>query len=283
MTTRRRVSGRELSLSTLSIVIPALNERANIAKLIDGIPYGELAACGWDTELLVVDNGSVDGTGELARQLGARVVVQPVRGYGNAYKAGFANSTGSVIATGDADLTYPFDDLPRLLDVLLTERIEIMTTNRLHPANREAMKPSHTFGNRVLSSISRGLFRNGLADSQSGMWIFRRYVWDWLDVRSGGMPFSQEIKNEAHRKGFHCAELPIEYRVRGGDVKLNAAKDGVRNLTQLFGHRCRRAGAMRPPLRAVVTAGHPVPRSIHEVSVRAEEATGALAADGTRR
>lgn len=270
-------------MSTLSIVIPALNERANIAKLIAGIPYAELTAGGWDTELLVVDNGSVDGTGQLARELGAEVVVQPVRGYGNAYKAGFANCTGSVIATGDADLTYPFDALPRMLETLLHDRIEFMTTNRLHPANRAAMKPSHTVGNRVLSAFSRMLFRNGVVDSQSGMWVFRRYVWDWLDVRSGGMGFSQEVKNEAYRKGFRCTELPIEYRVRGGDVKLNAARDGVRNLAQLFGHRIRPAGSARPPIRAAMAAGHPVSPALPVGAdpLATAEPAGTLVADRT--
>lgn len=72
------------------------------------------------------------------------------------------------------------------------------------------------------------------------MWIFRRHIWSHLDVRSPGMPFSQELKNEAYRKGFRCAEVPIEYRHRGGDVKLNAVQDGIRNLRQLFSHRMRR-------------------------------------------
>jgi hypothetical protein len=71
------------------------------------------------------------------------------------------------------------------------------------------------------------------------MWIFRRHVWHHLAVRSGGMPFSQEIKNDAYARGFRCGEAPIEYRVRGGEVKLNALRDGLRNLTQLAAHRLR--------------------------------------------
>jgi len=226
-------------LNTLSIVIPALNEAANLPAVTASVPVGELAAAGWLTEILVVDNASTDGTAEVARSLGATVVSQPRRGYGNAYHAGFSAATGDVIATGDADCTYPFDALPDLLRTLVDGDVEFMTTDRLGRRNRSAMKPSHRVANHALSALSRTLFGNGLRDSQSGMWVFRRYVWSGLDVRSTGMAFSQEIKNSATRAGFRCLEVPIEYRTRGGEAKLNALPDGMANLRQLFEHRFR--------------------------------------------
>jgi hypothetical protein len=122
---------------------------------------------------------------------------------------------------------------------LSEQRLDFLSTNRLGTENREAMKPSHRLGNQVLTFVSRNFFRSPFRDSQSGMWIFRRHVWQHLDIRSGGMPFSQEIKNDAYVKGFRCGEVPIEYRVRGGDVKLNALRDGLRNLSQLVTHRLR--------------------------------------------
>lgn len=155
-----------------------------------------------------------------------------------------------MIATGDADRTYPFDALPHLLRTLLDHDVEFMTTDRLGRANSAAMKPSHTLANRVLSAISRVLFRNDLRDSQSGMWVFRRYVWSRLDVRSTGMSFSQEIKNAATRAGYRYLELPIEYRKRGGEVKLNAFRDGTQNLRQLFEHNFRKS---RPVLHRAMT------------------------------
>ena len=226
-------------MNTLSIVIPALNEAANLPAVTASVPVGELAAAGWLTEILVVDNASTDGTAEVARSLGATVVSQPRRGYGNAYHAGFSAATGDVIATGDADCTYPFDALPDLLRTLVDGDVEFMTTDRLGRRNRSAMKPSHRVANHALSALSRTLFGNGLRDSQSGMWVFRRYVWSGLDVRSTGMAFSQEIKNSATRAGFRCLEVPIEYRTRGGEAKLNALPDGMANLRQLFEHRFR--------------------------------------------
>lgn len=231
----------------LSIVVPALNEVHNIAAVVDSVPFHTLASLGWETELVVVDNASTDGTGELALSLGAIVVLQPDRGYGHAYRAGFAVATGDVVVTADADRTYPLDHTPQLLAHFQEAELDFLSTNRLLPANRGAMSASHEVGNRVLSAVSRLLFGHRFVDSQSGMWIFRRSAWDALDVRSGGMPFSQELKNEAHVKGLVCGEIEIEYRQRGGLVKLNAFRDGVRNLTQLVTHRFRRANSETAP------------------------------------
>ncbi|MFF9011750.1 glycosyltransferase family 2 protein [Streptomyces sp. NPDC014870] len=240
-------------MSSLSVVMPAYNEASNLPAVIATVPVAELAEAGWETELVVVDNASTDGTGDVARSLGARVVPQPQRGYGNAYHAGFAAARGDVIATGDADCTYPFDALPGLLTVLDALDVEFLTTDRLVPGNREAMHPTHAMGNHVLSTVSRLLFHNGLHDSQSGMWVFRRYVWQSLDVRSTGMAFSQEIKNAATLAGCRCLEVPITYRVRGGEVKLHALHDGTANLCQLFVHRFRRQGTST----AALPAGRP--------------------------
>ena len=228
-------------MPAISIVIAALNERENLPPLVESIPLDGLARQGWEPELLVVDNGSTDGTARVAERLGARVIVQPVRGYGNAYKAGFANAQGDIIATGDADLTYPFDYLPGLLSYFEEEQFDFLSTNRLVSSNQGAMKPSHTLGNVALSFVSSTLFRTPFKDSQSGMWIFRRHVWQHLDVRSGGMSFSQELKNEAFVKRFRCGEVEIEYRPRAGEVKLKAGTDGLRNLLQLLVHKVRAA------------------------------------------
>ncbi|MFD7734717.1 glycosyltransferase family 2 protein [Kitasatospora phosalacinea] len=240
-------------------MIPALNEASNLPAVVACVPVEELSEQGWATEIVVVDNASTDATAEVAGRLGARVVSQPTRGYGNAYQAGFEAATGDVIATGDADCTYPFDKLPELLRTMDERDVEFLTTDRLHRGNRKAMKPSHFVANHALSTLSRVLFRNGLRDSQSGMWVFRRYVWHGLDVRSGGMAFSQEIKNSATRAGFRCLEVPIEYRVRGGEVKLKALPDGMGNLRQLFAHRFGRRHAAVPVQADAEQAAAPAP------------------------
>ena len=241
-------------MPSVSVVIPAYNERENLEALMAGVPVAALAAAGWSTEVLVFDNASTDGTGALAAALGARVLVQPVRGYGNAYKAGFSNAVGDVLACGDADLTYPFDALPALLAEFQADQLDFLTTDRLHPENQGAMSESHMFGNHVLSTLSRRIYHGGARDSQSGMWLLRRSAWSSLDVRSGGMAFSQEIKNEVLLRGLRWREVAIEYRHRGGEVKLNATRDGLRNLAQLVHHRYRRGD----PRRATMQPGAPV-------------------------
>ncbi|HXT82754.1 MAG TPA: glycosyltransferase family 2 protein, partial [Verrucomicrobiae bacterium] len=156
------------------------------------------------------------------------------RGYGNAYKAGFANATGDVIATGDADLTYPFSDLPKIIKKMEREGLEFINTNRLKYVDPRVMTPSHIFGNWLLTSITKILFNLPFVDSQSGMWIFKSYIWNYLDVKSSGMPFSQELKIEAFIKGFKCAEVPVRYRARAGETKLNTVRDGSKVMLQMF-------------------------------------------------
>ena len=131
----------------LSVVIPALNEEHSIADVLQEIPISELRDMDYDVELIVVDNGSADCTAHVACVHGASVVVQPVRGYGNAYRAGFAYATGDVVATGDADLTYPFADLPEILTLMEQRDLEFVTTDRLSGLRDGVMTRSHIFGN----------------------------------------------------------------------------------------------------------------------------------------
>jgi glycosyltransferase involved in cell wall biosynthesis len=229
----------------ISVVIPALNEEEGIGAVIDQIPVGRLKSAGYGTEILVIDNGSSDKTAEIARAHGARVIVQPIRGYGNAYKTGFANATGDIIATGDADMTYPFDSLPEILERMERDNLEFITTDRLSLLNPEAMSQWHLFGNVFLTKLARLLYGWPYKDSQSGMWVFKRSIWPKLDVHSKGMPFSQELKLEAYMKGFRNAELPIEYRVRAGQVKLSGLGDPIRTTSHLFMKRLRSHGRAR--------------------------------------
>ena len=118
--------------------------------------------------------------------------MQPVRGYGNAYRAGFAAARGEVIATGDADCSYPFYALPDLLRRLDEDRLDFLSGNRLHRENRRAMKPSHFVANLLLTGLSRRFFRSPFRDSQSGMWVFR--------VRSGNTSTYERRAWRSHKR-----------------------------------------------------------------------------------
>jgi glycosyltransferase involved in cell wall biosynthesis len=240
-------------MRTISIVIPALNEEKGIGAVLQEIPIRRLNKMGYSVEVLVIDNGSTDKTPHIARSHRARVIIQPVRGYGNAYKAGFANATGDVIATGDADLTYPFEILPQVLAQMEAENLDFINTDRLSSLDPTAMSRSHVFGNWLLTVATRVLYGWPYNDSQSGMWIFKRLIWQELDVRSSGMPFSQELKIEAYWKGFRCAELPITYRARAGEEKLNTISDGLGNIMQLARKRLQISRTPRTVPMAAIT------------------------------
>lgn len=242
-------------MKTISIVIPALNEEHGIGPVIREIPIRKLKKMGYEVEVLVIDNGSEDKTPHIARDHGARVIIQPIRGYGNAYKAGFANAHGDIIATGDADLTYPFSVLPDVIRKIEQENYDFINTDRLSKLDPKVMSFSHQLGNKMFTIATRWLFHWPFKDSQSGMWIFKREVWDRVDVRSSGMPFSQELKIEAFARGFKCAEVPIHYGARAGHEKLNTVRDGLGNLSQLVKKRFLEYGATLP---------RPCERSLHE-------------------
>lgn len=221
----------------ISVIIPALNEEKGIEAVVGQIPVKKFQEAGHSLEIIVVDNGSTDRTAEIATAAGAKVISQPLRGYGNAYHAGFGSASGDIIVTGDADMTYPFDATPQLVEFLLDNDLDFLNTNRLHGSNKDVMASVNFFGNQFFSILSQILFRWPFRDSQSGMWIFKRSIWPALNVKSGGMPFSQELKIEAFMKGFKCGEIPIEFRSRVGKVKLNIIKDGFGNLFSLLRKR----------------------------------------------
>jgi dolichol-phosphate hexosyltransferase len=212
-----------------------MNEETSIGKVIDEIKE-TMRGTRYGFEIIVVDTNSKDRTREIAQKKGARVVEEPRRGYGRAYKTGFEKASGEIIATLDADCTYPAEDIPQLSDRLLAEDLDFITTNRMARMEEGAMSTMHRFGNWVLNLTTKVLFRVSFKDSQSGMWIFRREAYSKLDVQADGMPFSEEIKIEAFRK-LRTIELPITYKRRVGEVKLSSWKDGWKNFKFLWKKR----------------------------------------------
>ncbi|OGS44633.1 MAG: glycosyl transferase family 2 [Euryarchaeota archaeon RBG_13_57_23] len=217
----------------VSVVIPTMNEEGSIGTVIDEV---RKSLASRPFEILVVDTNSKDRTREIAREKGAVVLDEPRRGYGRAYKTGFEKASGEFIVTLDADMTYPAEDIPGLLDMLESKQLDFITTNRFARMQKGAMSAKHRFGNWVLSVTTRVLFRVKLKDSQSGMWVFRKAVLKDLEVESDGMAFSEEIKVEAFRKK-RATEVPITYRIRVGEVKLSSWRDGIGNLKYLFKKR----------------------------------------------
>ena len=223
-----------MTQAKVSVVIPTMNEEGSVGLVIKEIHD----AFGQDlpVEIIVVDTDSTDRTRDIAAAAGAVVVEEPRRGYGRAYKTGFERASGDIIATLDADLTYPAADIPQLADMLVSRDIDFITTNRFAEMEEGAMRAKHRIGNWLLSATTRILFRVRVKDSQSGMWVFRSSILPKLELTSDGMAMSEEIKIEAFRK-LKAIEVPISYRIRIGEVKLNSWKDGIGNLKFLFRKR----------------------------------------------
>ncbi len=219
----------------VSVIIPTLNEEESIGHVLDKIPRDPK----YEWEIMIVDGDSKDKTREIAENKGARVIIEKRKGYGRAYKTGFAAATGDIIVTLDGDDTYPAEKIPELVDYLLKNDLDFISCERFSKMQKGAMSATHKFGNWVLTITTRILFGVKIKDSQSGMWVFRKEILKDLNLTSDGMPFSEEIKIEAWRK-FKCEEVPIEYRERKGEVKLNTWRDGLKNLKFLFKKRFKR-------------------------------------------
>lgn len=227
----------------VTILLPTLNEEGGIGPTLDSIDRAAFAKEGWELDVLVVDGASTDRTKEIAEARGAKVLVEPRRGYGRAYKTGLAAATGDVIVTGDADGTYPFDQAHTFVKHLLTHGRDFLSGDRYARLEPGAMSGKHRFGNWVLSSSARVLFGLRLRDSQSGMWVIRRSALAKLDLETlaDGMAFSQEIKIRAIRRlGGRFEEIPATLRPRIGEPVLSSWRDGLGNLRRLFALRLRK-------------------------------------------
>jgi hypothetical protein len=181
-------------------------------------------------EVIVVDNGSEDGSGELARAAGATVIYEPRRGYGSAYLAGFSAARGDYIVMIDADLTYDFRDIPRFVQEL-DGGAEFVMGDRMNGIDPGAMPWLNRYvGNPVLSGFLNFLFKTNVRDVHCGMRAFRRDVLPRLDLHSTGMEFASEMVIRAAKEQLDIREFPIALHPRGGRSKLSPLRDGWRHL-----------------------------------------------------
>lgn len=219
---------------SITVVIPCLNEEQGIERVLRAMPA-------FVDEIVVVDNGSTDRTADIAHSFGAKVIREDVRGYGRAYKRGFAVATGDVIVTLDGDHSYPPDAISYLLEAFLHLEADFLNASRFPVRDRHAMSFKHKFGNLILSIAMSLLFFRFVRDSQSGMWVFRRSILERMSLESDGMAFSEEIKIEALLDPqTRFEELSIMYSSRLGEIKLNPWRDGIHNLLFLLKKRFAR-------------------------------------------
>jgi glycosyltransferase involved in cell wall biosynthesis len=219
----------------VSVVIPCLDEAESIESCVLAA-QNTLADGDYEGEVVVVDNGSTDGSGELAAGAGARVVREPRRGYGSAYLAGLDAARGRYIVMLDADMTYDAGELPRFVEALENGG-DMVLGNRMKGIEPGAMPWLHRHvGNPVLTGLLNRLFGTKVKDAHCGMRAVRSEALPRLDLRTTGMELASEMVIRAAKADLDIRQFPIEYHRRRGESKLATWRDGWRHLRFLLVH-----------------------------------------------
>lgn len=216
----------------VSVVIPCLNEANSLAFCIDKAVTA-FRTSGLSGEVIVADNGSTDGSIQIAETHGARVVPVEERGYGSALRAGIAAARGPFIIMGDADDSYDFSEVPRFAE-MLRQGYDVVMGNRFRGEIKPSAMPWHHkyIGNPGLTALLNLFFRAGIGDSHCGMRGFTRAVYERMDLRSTGMEFASEFVIKAAQLGARITEIPITLwpDKRGRPPHLRSFRDGWRHL-----------------------------------------------------
>lgn len=220
----------------VTILMPCLNEAETLAVCVRKA-QAAIEALGRPGEVLIADNGSTDGSQEIARSEGARVIPVPVRGYGAALIAGIQNAEGKYVLMGDADDSYDFGHLPRFV-AKLEEGNDLVMGNRFKGGILDgAMPPLHRYlGNPVLSFLGRLFFRVPTGDFHCGLRAFRRDAMLALNLRTTGMEFASEMVVKSSLNHLRIAEVPTTLKPDGRSraPHLRTWRDGWRHLRFLL-------------------------------------------------
>lgn len=236
-TARQAATGDELLLGaesdispTLTVIMPTLDEEDGIGECIEMVKRG-ISKIGVTTEIIISDS-STDRTPEIAREMGAIVVEPDKPGYGYAYRYAFNNARGDYIAIGDADTTYDFEDIPRLLNEIIDGNADIVMGSRLDGEIKPgAMPPLHQhIGNPLLTKFLNTFYGAGVSDAHSGFRIIDRQALAELNLNTTGMEFASEMIMEAGAQDMQIEEVPITYHEREGDATLDSFQDGWRHV-----------------------------------------------------
>jgi glycosyltransferase involved in cell wall biosynthesis len=214
----------------ISVVIPCLDEEAAVGTVVEQAWEG-ITRSGLTGEVIVVDNGSSDGSARVAAAAGARVVYEPRRGYGRAYLTGIEHAAGDYLVMADADGTYPVQELGAFVDSLESGNDLVLGSRFEGTIHQGAMPWSHRrIGNPILTGLLNRLFGIRVSDAHCGMRAVRHSALQKLDLHSTGMEFASEMVFKASRRELPVGEIPIDYYPRTGESKLSRYGDAWRHV-----------------------------------------------------
>ena len=220
----------------LTVVIPCLNEAATIGRCV-GDALSAMRTAQIAGEVVVVDNGSTDGSPAIAAEVGARVVVEAIPGYGSALRRGCDEARGSFILMGDGDESYDFSQLEPFVEGLRGGADLVMGTRIRGTIMPGAMPWKNRYiGNPLSTGLLNRFFRAEVSDVHCGMRALTKDAYQALDLRTTGMEFASEMVIRAAMSGMRIAEVPITFRPdgRGRPPHLRPWRDGWRHLKTIF-------------------------------------------------
>ncbi len=220
-------------MESLTIFIPALNEEKHIGNVIGEIPLKKLREMGFKTGVLVVNGPSTDRTEEIAKKKGA-TVIQTRKGKGNAVRDAFNYIQTDYTIMLDADETYPGEYIIPILGELEKGSDVVLGSRLKGSIQKGAMSGTNLLGNRGLTFIANLLFGSKITDLCTGYWGFRKKVIKGVELTAEGFDIEANLFSECTHRDFLFTEIPITYRTRGDEPKLNAFRDGVKIARRLF-------------------------------------------------